>query len=400
MSKLSTLKQEAYQAGKKKNWAQAIALYEQILERDKNNPTVINELGDLCLKGGETARAVRHFLNAAAKYRATGLMNNAVAIYKKILRHETENLNAHWYLAETRANQGLVVEGENHAVHFLDNSADVTGDIKEIFLKRCRSLFDLFPESRVILSRLAQIFNMWTMPLEGARATCLLLCMDFAGGNEKEARKAMDALTAKVPELLNYPEFAKWNGLLHPGSTPAAPAKTGAFADFGSVDLGGAQPAAPVADAPAATPPAAPVDQSSFGDLALDGGTAAPAVDDTSFADVAADIDAPGEKVVEIEIEDESPLLHHASPAAEEVDDEGCFAIDDEGGSLDDLVAAAAVEVDAPSGPEAEDLAPVPSAMDALLDGPAVAAPAATADEPGVDLLAQMLEEDGPDLIA
>ena len=65
MSKLSQLKQEAYQAGKKKNWDQAISLYEQILEKDKNNPTVINELGDLCLKAVDSPRSVRHFLNAA-----------------------------------------------------------------------------------------------------------------------------------------------------------------------------------------------------------------------------------------------------------------------------------------------------------------------------------------------
>jgi len=140
LSKLSTLKQDAYKAGKKKNWAQAILLYEQILEQDKNNPTVINELGDLCLKGGESRQAISYFLSAASKYRTTGLLNNAVAIYKKILRHESDNLNAHWYLAETRANQGIMVEGENHAVQFLDSSENVSGDIKEFFLKRCQSL--------------------------------------------------------------------------------------------------------------------------------------------------------------------------------------------------------------------------------------------------------------------
>jgi len=52
LSKLSQLKQEAYQAGKKRDWEKAIGAYEQILELDKNNPTVINELGDLCLKAG------------------------------------------------------------------------------------------------------------------------------------------------------------------------------------------------------------------------------------------------------------------------------------------------------------------------------------------------------------
>jgi tetratricopeptide (TPR) repeat protein len=344
LSKLSTLKQEAYQAGKKKNWAQAIMLYEQILERDKNNPTVINELGDLCLKGDETQRAVRYFLSAASKYRTTGLLNNSVAIYKKILRHDAENLNAHWYLAETRANQGLTVEGENHAVHFLDNSENVAGDIKEIFLKRCQGLFDLFPQSRVILSRLSQIFRIWSMSLEAARADCLLICMDFAGGKEDEARRAIDDLTAKVPEVMNYPEFTKWNGLLNPDSVV-----TSNHTDFGSISLG------TESAEPTPAPAAAEVSgDTSFGDLNLDAGP------------------APVVEVPNIEIE--IPSFADEEP---EVDDDGCFAIDDEdsGTNFDDLIAQATSEEN---------------------DRPAADVPG----EESVDLLTRMLEEEGPDLTA
>jgi len=353
LSKLSTLKQEAYQAGKKKNWAQAIMLYEQILERDKNNPTVINELGDLCLKGDESKRAISFFLSAASKYRTTGLLNNSVAIYKKILRHDAENLNAHWYLAETRADQGLTVEGENHAIHFLDNSENVSGDIKEIFLKRCQSLFDLFPQSRVILSRLSQIFRMWSMHLEAARADCLLVSMDFAGGKESEARQAMDDLTAKVPEVMNYPEFTKWNNLINPGSADA-----GSFNDFGAVSFDTGEttttPAAPVPEIAAAIPDPAAANDASFGDLDLN--VPAPSV--------------PVTKIPEVTIPTTGDLPAAAkTPAAEVPDDDGCITIDaDESNTnFDDLIAEAAADLNT---------------------------------EKPVDLLTQMLEGDGPDLAA
>ena len=59
MSKLSQLKQKAYQAGKDRDWDRAIAVYEKILEVEKSNPTVINELGDLCLKSGDTRKAIK-----------------------------------------------------------------------------------------------------------------------------------------------------------------------------------------------------------------------------------------------------------------------------------------------------------------------------------------------------
>jgi len=400
LSKLSTLKQEAYQAGKKKNWAQAIMLYEQILELEKNNPTIINELGDLCLKGDESQRAVRYFLSAASKYRTTGLLNNAVAIYKKILRHDGENLNAHWYLSETRANQGLIVEGENHAVHFLDNSENVSGDIKEIFLKRCQNLFELYPQSRVILSRLSQIFRMWSMNLEAARADCLLFCMDFAGGQEAESRQAIDDLTGKIPEVMNYPEFAKWNALANPEV-----AGSGTFSDFGTVSLSGdteGETSPETAVVPAQTSQNTPEtsfadvsvggdSESDFGDLNLDGGTSgAPAVTEIPAIE-------PGR--TDPKNDNTSPLLPEVNPASDELDDEGCFSIDDGPAStnFDDLIAEAAGDI--PAAPSGAEVFAEPTAAPAP-DPTAVLTESEGKGTANVDLLAQMLEEDGPDLVA
>ena len=150
LSKLSQLKQKAYKAGKDRNWDLAISVYEQILEVEKSNPTVINELGDLCLKSGDTRQALKHFLSASNKYRKTGLLNNSVAICKKILRHDEENMHAHWYLAEIRSSQDLVVEGEGHALAFLSGSERMSAEIQEIFLKRFAKLLELYPASQLL----------------------------------------------------------------------------------------------------------------------------------------------------------------------------------------------------------------------------------------------------------
>lgn len=294
MSKLSQLKQEAFQAGKDREWQKAITVYEQLLEADKKNPTIINELGDICLKAGETQRAVRNFLNAAAMYRKNGLLNNAVAIYKKILRHDQNNVNAHWYLAETRAGQGLKSEGERHGLIFLENNKDVSGDIKEIFLKRCTTLFDLYPDSEQILGRLVQIFRMWEMALEASRAQTLLACMQYDRGEQAEARAAMDVVLGKSPSVANYPEYAQWHRRLNPQSG----ALPGAFADFGALNLDGT-PAAPDLPAQAAAPA------------------------ETSFADISLD-DAPVPRV---------GRAHAGEPRTSAVldvqkDDEGCISID------------------------------------------------------------------------
>lgn len=334
MSKLSQLKQDAYQAGKKRNWTQAIALYEEILDKDKNNPTVINELGDLCLKSGDTSQAIRHFLSAAAKYRQTGLLNNAVAIYKKILRYEAENQNAHWYLAETRAGQGLAMEGEEHALHFLQHSGKVAGDIKEIFLKRCLQLLELLPDSAPVQTQLVQIFNVWQMPLESARSLCLLGAIAHGEGRADDGLARIDEALARSPEVINYPEHARWDLKVNPGKArsgdhftgfgelsldvapaPAAAAPfaeaapSGAGAGFGNIDL-----LAPVV--PATVPPAVPIEDT-VEDDGLDGDTAARA----------------GVRRV-------ADILAQADPTRDEKDDDGCFEIDS-GDDLEALVSEA-----------------------------------------------------------
>lgn len=209
-SKLSKLKQDAYQAGKKRNWGEVMSIYERILELDKNNPALLNELGDICLKNADPEKGVRHFLNAASKYRQNGLMNNAVAVYKKVLRHDAENINAHWFLAEIRAGQGLLVDGEAHGLRFLAAAELVSGEIKEIFLKRCVQLISLYPGSRVLLERIQGIFRVWNLPLEEARATCLLACQALSAGEPQAARDLAERAVHIAPEVVNYGEYTRW----------------------------------------------------------------------------------------------------------------------------------------------------------------------------------------------
>ena len=380
LSKLSQLKQNAYQAGKKKDWDQAVSIYEKILDLEKNNPTVINEMGDLCLKAGESARAISHFLKAAAKYRKTGLLNNAVAIYKKILRHDPENLNAHWYLAETRASQGLVHEGELHGLRFLTNSEEVTGELKEIFLGRCRELFELFPASHSIQEHLLKVFRTWDMSLEAARCLCLLACIQYDAGEEEQARVGMEEVTTRTPEVVNYPEYTKWNNRINPITESA-----GTFSGFGEVNLGDADPEPAAEETPGK--------DSSFLDFSELGtpeptqpepSEPLPVADETSFGDLKIEVD-------QINSAADTPVVEipAAPEIAQEVDDEGCFTLDtSEETSFEDLIAQATDET------AKEPATPAPAAsgqgMDDLLGG-------ADHSQTGeVDLLAEILAEDGP----
>ncbi len=371
MSKLSQLKQKAYQAGKARDWDLAISVYEKILEVEKSNPTVINELGDLCQKSGDTRKAVKHFLSAATKYRKTGLLNNSVAICKKILRYDAANIHAHWYLAEIRSSQDLVVEGENHALAFLTGGEQVGGEIQEIFLKRCGKLLELYPASLNIMERLTQIFRTWEMTLEASRAGCLMGCAIYDSGDKESARKMMDDILVTSPELRNYPEFNKWNKRVNPDAAGQGP-----MADYNSVKLDNSgqapetQTASPAESQTEPKPESQPESQPEVR-------PAGPGAGEISFAD----IEAPEENAGDMA----------AEPASvDNKDNEGCLVIDvDDGSDMADLVAQASRDVAAE-----EDGAAVPMSNDA--QDPVARDEPSSADEPAesVDLLAQILSED------
>jgi len=370
LSKLSQLKQDAYKAGKERDWERAISVYEQILEIEKKNPTPVNELGDIWLKAGDTGRAVRHFLSAASLYRKNGLTHNAVAIYKKILRYDSDNVNAHWYLAESRAGQGLKAEGSEHVLAFLAASSAVSGELKEIFSKRCVTLLDLYHDDGEILDKLVQVFRMWNMSLETARAEVLLCCQTYAE-DKTGAEVAIESVVTRESSVVNYPEYVRWRQLVDPNFTPDRPVAEGVFADFGAVELTDDAPAAHFGEAsPTATVEfdevAGPASEISFADLSYDNPHIPAADNETSFEGLNAKITADNE-----DESDKSPSLN-IDPLALEKDEDGCISIDT-GGGLDEVLA---------------------SAVDDASQDTATVAP-----EGKINLLEQILAEDDGDLL-
>jgi hypothetical protein len=176
-----------------------------------------------------------------------------------------------------------------------------------------------------------------------------------------------------MPEVMNYPDFAKWNGLANP--TAAMPVSGTGFGDVSFDD-----PAMPTF----AVAPAIPAANPAFGDL-----NPAPAAPEmpgaaAAFADMSGAGIAP-EATDEVDAAASGP---DAGPGPKELDDDGFFSIEDEevGTDFDALIAQASTGLHQPA-PEAEDLLATVGNQDLAEDGK-------------VDLLAQMLQSDGPDLAA
>lgn len=390
MSKLSQLKQDAYQAGKKRDWDRALGLYEQILELDKGNPTIINEMGDLCLKAGQTTRGVQHFLNAAAKYRHNGLTNNAVAIYKKILRYDSENLNAHWFLAESRAGQGLLVEGEHHALVFLDNKEGISGELQEIYLKRCSQLLELYGESRPVLDNLLQVFRLWNMMQEAGRTRIRIACHKWDDQQEDEARQMVAEALEQTPQLANYQEHGHWQKRVGTGPVTASP-------DFDAVELPSVEPAPAAAlsetPEPAVPDPAVPDPDPVTQEIPTAPATGADlgwGAFDASEPPAVTAVEPDPEPAPTVDIGD--PFAATESSIVE--DEEGCISLDDTdtGPSFDDLIAQATAQVEREGEAESDpagalDLTPEPAASDSTSSEPGTPEAAPTGPESLDDLL-------------
>ena len=412
-SKLRKLKQQAYEAGKKRDWSAAMVAYAQILELDKSNPSLLNEYGDICYKAGDVGKAIRQFLAAASKYRGTGLLNNAQAVYKKVLRHDADNLNANWYLAEIRAAQGLMAEGEAHALRVLAAADDVSGDFKEIFLKRCQELLGLYPEREVILDKLIEVFRLWDMPLESARAGCLRAVRLKAAGEAEAAAAMIQECVERNPEIVNYGEYARWleaNGDAAPAQATVDVNTIALDDEPGSVAASSPDPvAASLADANAPAP------ETSFANIDLGTETPEPATpgptsEETSFASLAGGDESPAEPAASATVppsQDQATPGGSTGPASSATDaaagfdrdDEGCITIEgDESTSFADLMDDLAGLADAATAaPAADPVAAEPAGGGADDDGQQAAA----GDGLGasVNLLDEILAEEGEDIL-
>ena len=102
--------QKAQKYAQSKNWKKAISQYRLLLESKGEDQSLHNLLGDLLSKPevGEKDEAIVEFRHAAELYEQHGFMAQAIAVYKKILRLDPDDIDHHCNLAELFIKHGIV----------------------------------------------------------------------------------------------------------------------------------------------------------------------------------------------------------------------------------------------------------------------------------------------------
>ncbi len=92
----------------------AIAVYQEVVEKAPDDWATANALGYLYVRAGSIEDATAEYTKIADHFLEDGFLPKAVALYKKILRICPDDETCRLRLGEIAAQQGLVVEAKAH----------------------------------------------------------------------------------------------------------------------------------------------------------------------------------------------------------------------------------------------------------------------------------------------
>jgi pilus assembly protein FimV len=135
---------------------QAITEYLKIVKSDPNDVLTLNTVGDLHLRLGKVTEARKFFSQVAEYYARNNFLLKAIAVYKKILNVESDNLEVNLTLASLYLKQGLTVEARNRFLRVADCFA-AAGKTRES-VEAYEKVVELDPLNAAIQLKLADIY--------------------------------------------------------------------------------------------------------------------------------------------------------------------------------------------------------------------------------------------------
>jgi tetratricopeptide (TPR) repeat protein len=123
---------------------QEIEFYKRLAQKDKGNPRIHLKLANLYQKRGESRKAISEYLTAAEIFVENGLLPQAMALYKRILKDNPQLEDINWKLAEIYGKMGFLGEAFRHYNQLL-NQYEIIGN-KDKIQEILRLLVNLDPQ--------------------------------------------------------------------------------------------------------------------------------------------------------------------------------------------------------------------------------------------------------------
>ena len=140
------------QQGKLQN---AIAEYDKILKHDANDLTVNNTIGDLYARLGDNAKAIECFKKVGDAYAAQGFTVKGIAMYKKITKI-TPSVDGSLKLAELYTQQGLFNDARAQYLQVAEDFMK-NGDLDQA-VRLFQKVLEMDPENVPMRIKLAEVY--------------------------------------------------------------------------------------------------------------------------------------------------------------------------------------------------------------------------------------------------
>jgi tetratricopeptide (TPR) repeat protein len=172
----------------------AIAEYEKVVKADPKDLTVLNTIGDLYARIGQTEQAASYFRNVGDAYGEQGFTVKAIAMYKKLTKLNPSN-ECILKLAELYSQQGLFNDARAQYLH-LAEQAMRSGQLEQA-VQIFQKILEMDPENTAMQVKLAEVYVRLGKKEEGAKIftkAAEALQARGAGDQAEEILKRMLAL--------------------------------------------------------------------------------------------------------------------------------------------------------------------------------------------------------------
>ena len=197
---------------------QAIAEYQHILKYEPKDQVTLMTIGELYIRQGETFQAIEYFERLAQIFVGDGFLTKAIAVYKRIAKLAPEEIKPLERLADLYVQQGVMSEArplflqlaEIHLKH--NRQTEAVALLKKLLLAE--------PDNLRIQIRLADLYQAMGKPHEAVETYVSAAQRALARGDHAESEKQSDkalrldaanaaALTVKARSASSQGRFAE-----------------------------------------------------------------------------------------------------------------------------------------------------------------------------------------------
>jgi tetratricopeptide (TPR) repeat protein len=180
--------------------AQAIAEYQQILKHEPRDQVTLMTVGELYIRQGETFQAIDYFERLAQIFVGDGFLTKAIAVYKRIAKLAPEEIRPLEKLADLYVQQGVMSEArplflQLAEIHLKNNrQPEAVALLKKLLMAE--------PDNLRIQIRLADLYQAMGQHGEAVSAYISASQRALARGDQAECEKLADKVLKLEPNNL------------------------------------------------------------------------------------------------------------------------------------------------------------------------------------------------------